>query len=135
MLQRLPYAERHGAASGETSVVAIVRVDLETGRGCSSSREPRMTHFSRLRGCCNRAGVMKSVASDTRLPKLRVVVKTGSQPPNPYSWVLVDDVSGREVHRSPRRFRTLSLAWDNGVSALARLPRAPDDNDREQVGS
>jgi hypothetical protein len=49
-----------------------------------------------------------------RRRKLRVVVKTGFPPPNPYAWVMVDDHRGQEVFRSPRRFRTLSLAWEDG---------------------
>jgi hypothetical protein len=76
-------------------------------------------------------GMRKSAASGTRLRKLRVVVKTGSPPPNPYSWVLVDDVTSNEVRRTPRRFHTLSLAWDDGVSFLGRLTRAPDDDEPE----
>jgi hypothetical protein len=70
-------------------------------------------------------------APDGRRRQLRVVVKTGSPPPTPYWWVLVDDVNGNEVRRSPRRFRTLSLAWDDGVSVLGNLTRAPDDDEPE----
>jgi hypothetical protein len=53
-----------------------------------------------------------------RATDLRVIVKTVSQPPKPYSWVIVDEGDGREVQQSPDRFRTLSLAWDAGVFAL-----------------
>jgi hypothetical protein len=50
---------------------------------------------------------------------LRVVVKMASPPPNQYSWVIIDDGDGRAIQASPGRFRTSSLAWDAGVSALA----------------
>jgi hypothetical protein len=58
---------------------------------------------------------------------LRVVVRTGLRPPTPYSWAIVDEVNGREVYRSPDRFRTLSLAWDDGRSALDHLAGSGKD--------
>jgi hypothetical protein len=49
---------------------------------------------------------------------LRVIVRTVAPPPNPYSWVIIDDVDGREVQDSPDRFRISSRAWDAGIAAL-----------------
>jgi hypothetical protein len=81
------------------------------------------------------SGMKKSVASHPRQLELRVVVKAGLPPPNPYAWALVDDITREEVRVSFRRFRTLSLAWDDGVSALGHLTRHPDGDDRERFGS
>jgi hypothetical protein len=71
----------------------------------------------------------KSAASHPRTRGLRVVVTTGAPPPNPFSWVVVDGATGSEVRRSARRFPTLSLAWEDGVSVLGTLP--PDKDEPE----
>jgi hypothetical protein len=54
---------------------------------------------------------------------LRVIVKTVGPPRKPYSWVVIDDSDGRVVYLSSDRFRTSALAWDAGVSFLAKAKR------------
>jgi hypothetical protein len=55
-----------------------------------------------------------------KTPDLRVIIRTISQSPKPYSWIIIDDDDGHVVQDCPDRFRTSLLAWNAGVSALAR---------------
>jgi hypothetical protein len=47
------------------------------------------------------------------------VIVTMASGREPYRWVIVDAVHGREILGSTERFRTVSLAWKAGVSAMA----------------
>jgi hypothetical protein len=38
----------------------------------------------------------------------------------PYRWVIIDEIDHTELLGSVERFRTFSLAWEAGVSAMAR---------------
>jgi len=42
---------------------------------------------------------------------------------------MIDDINDIEVYVSPRRYRTLSLAWDDGIAALARVTGSLRDDD------
>jgi hypothetical protein len=48
--------------------------------------------------------------------QLTVTMDSGREP---YRWVIVDAVDGTELLGSMKRFRTVSLAWEAGVSAMA----------------
>jgi hypothetical protein len=49
---------------------------------------------------------------------LRVVVRTGPALRRPYSWVIIDHVTGKEFQESGNGFRTFRLAWEAGLAVL-----------------
>jgi hypothetical protein len=49
---------------------------------------------------------------------LRVVVRAGPALRRPYSWVIIDYVTGKEFQESGNGFRTFRLAWEAGIAAL-----------------